>query len=56
MKTLKLTYLIAFLVLPYCVWAQSSFSKYYNEGQEAERNGFGSKAVECYLKAERFAQ
>ena len=56
MKTLKLTYLIAFLVLPYCVWAQSSFSKYYNEGQEAERNGFGSKAVECYLKAERFAK
>ena len=56
MKTLKINFLIAFLMLPYCLLAQSQFAKYFNEAQEAERNGYGSKALENYLKAERYAQ
>ena len=56
MKTLKINFLIAFLMLPYCLLAQSQFAKYFNEAQETERNGYGSKALENYLKAERYAQ
>ena len=40
-------------MLPYCVLAQSTFSKLFNDGQDAERKGFGSNAIEYYLKAEK---
>ncbi|MBQ4407494.1 MAG: CHAT domain-containing protein [Bacteroidales bacterium] len=56
MKTLRITYLIVFLMLPYCLLAQSPFTKYFNEAQKAERNGFSAKAAENYLKAERYAK
>lgn len=56
MKILKIKYLMVLLMLPSYIFAQSSFSKLYNDGQDAERKGFASKAIECYQKAERTAK
>ncbi|MBP5682870.1 MAG: CHAT domain-containing protein [Bacteroidales bacterium] len=53
MKILKFKYLMVFLLLSANVFAQSTFSKYFAEGQDAERNGFASKAIEYYQKAEK---
>lgn len=47
---------MAFMLLSANVFAQSTFSKYFAEGQDAERNGFASKAIEYYQKAEKAAQ
>jgi tetratricopeptide (TPR) repeat protein len=56
MKSLIITYLVALVMMPCCAWAQSAFAKSFGSGQEAEKNGFGSKAVEFYLKAESCAK
>ena len=44
------------LIVPVQLFAQSTFTKNFNDGQDAERKGFGSKAIEYYLKAEKSTQ
>ena len=53
MKTLRMIYLMVVLIVPVQLFAQTTFTKHFNDGQAAERKGFGSKAIEYYLKAEK---
>ena len=56
MKLLSLTYLVFLWLMPVQIFAQSAFTKLFNNGQDAERKGFDSKAIEYYQKAERSAK
>lgn len=47
---------ILLMLLPYQVMAQSEFTKSFNQGQDADQKGFGTKAVGLYLKAEKKAK